>query len=51
MHLDKLDKIKNPYKEPGARIRAAAEAANQSLQKYIIQAVEERMQRENDAEK
>ena len=35
-----------PHKERGAQIRAAAEAAGQSLQGYILQAVEERMKRE-----
>lgn len=46
-HLDKLDKIKiQPYKSEGERIRAAATAANQSLQGYILQAVRERMERE-----
>lgn len=35
-----------PKKERGAKIRAAAEAAGQSLQGYILQAVEERMERE-----
>lgn len=43
-HLDKLDKMKiQPYKEEGARIRAAAEQAGQSLQGYILQAVRARM--------
>jgi len=46
-HLDKLDKIKiQPYKADGAAIRAAAAAAGQSLQGYILQAVRERMERE-----
>lgn len=44
---EKLDRIViQPYKERGAQIRAAAEAAGQSLQGYILQAVEERMERE-----
>lgn len=45
-HLDKLDKIKiQPYKDEGQQIRAAA-AAGQSLQGYILQAVRERMARD-----
>jgi hypothetical protein len=35
-----------PIKERGASIRAAAAEAGQSLQGYILQAVEERMARE-----
>jgi hypothetical protein len=35
-----------PVKERGERIRAAAAASGQSLQGYILQAVEERMERE-----
>ena len=35
-----------PIKERGAAIRAAAAASGQSLQGYILQAVEERMARE-----
>lgn len=35
-----------PLKEQGQRIRAAAAASGQSLQGYILQAVEERMARE-----
>ncbi len=35
-----------PKKEIGQAIRAAAEAAGQSLQGYILQAVRERMDRE-----
>jgi uncharacterized protein (DUF1778 family) len=46
-HHEKLDKISiQPYKEHGAEIREAAAAAGQSLQGYILQAVEERMERE-----
>ena len=46
-HLDKLDKIKiQPYKGEGQQIRAAAAAAGQSLQGYILQAVRERMARD-----
>ena len=35
-----------PNKEDGAQIRAAAAAAGQSLQGYILQAVREKMERE-----
>ncbi len=35
-----------PLKARGAAIRAAAAASGQSLQGYILQAVEERMERE-----
>lgn len=35
-----------PLKDVGAEIRAAAAAAGQSLQGYILQAVRERMERE-----
>ena len=35
-----------PIKERGAAIRAAAAASGQSLQGYILQAVEDRMARE-----
>ena len=35
-----------PKKEQGQEIRAAAAAAGQSLQGYILQAVRERMKRE-----
>jgi len=46
-HNAKLDQIMiKPYKEEGAIIRTAAEAAGQSLQGYILQAVRERMERE-----
>lgn len=46
-HQDKLDKIKiQPYKNQGAAIRAAAEERNQSLQKYILDAVRARMEQE-----
>lgn len=46
-HIAKLDQIKiQPYKEEGQRIRAAAAAANQSVQGYILDAVRERMERE-----
>lgn len=36
-----------PTKEDGAAVRAAAAAAGQSVQGYIMQACSERMQREN----
>lgn len=46
-HIEKLDRIElRPYKEDGAEIRAAAAAAGQSLQKYILQAIRERMERD-----
>ena len=35
-----------PDKETGAAIRAAASAAGQSTQQFILQAVRERMERE-----
>jgi uncharacterized protein (DUF1778 family) len=35
-----------PYKNQGTAIRAAAEAAGQPLQRYILEAVAERMHRE-----
>lgn len=48
-HLDKLDKMKiQPYKEEGAKIRAAAEQAGQSLQGYILQAVRTRMKMDEE---
>lgn len=37
-----------PYKEEAERIRAAAAAAEQSLQQYILQAVRDRMNRESE---
>ena len=43
----KCDNINiRPIKEHGQKIRAAAAAAGQSLQGYILQAVEDRMARE-----
>ena len=36
-----------PYKAEGQKIREAAAAAGQSLQGYILQAVRERMERDN----
>lgn len=48
-HIDKLDKIKlQPYKAEGEAIRQAAADAGQSLQGYILQAVRERMDRDNE---
>ena len=38
-----------PSKEDGADIRAAAELAGQSVQAYVLQAIRERMDRENAA--
>jgi uncharacterized protein (DUF1778 family) len=44
---EKCDYINvRPLKEQGQKIRAAAAEAGQSLQGYILQAVEERMARE-----
>ena len=46
-HMKKLDNIMvRPYRKEGEAIRAAAAAANQSVQGYILQAVRERMERE-----
>lgn len=46
-HLEKLDQIMvRPGKEEGAEIRAAAVESGQSLQAYVLQAIRERMQRE-----
>lgn len=46
-HIAKLDIIKiQPYKEEGAAIRAAAAAAGRSVQRYILEAVREKMRRE-----
>lgn len=46
-HIAKLDIIKiQPYKEEGAAIRAAAAAAGISVQRYILEAVRDRMERE-----
>ena len=38
-----------PDKEKGQAIRAAAAEAGQSVQRYIIQAIEERMERDGDS--
>ena len=43
----KCDRIEiRPLKPTGTAIRAAAEASGQSLQAYIVQACQERMERE-----
>lgn len=45
--MKKLDAMLiKPYKAEGAAIRAAAAAAGQSLQGYILQAVRARMEQE-----
>ena len=40
-----------PKKERGQEIRAAAKAAGKSLQGYILEAVQERMDREKNQQK
>ena len=46
-HHEKLDRISiQPYKEEGAAIRAAAAAAGESVQGYILKAVRTRMENE-----
>ena len=40
-----------PYKEDGQLIREFASAAGQSVQGYILQAVQERMEREKNQQK
>ena len=46
-HMEKLDNIMvRPYRKEGEAIRAAAAAAGQSVQGYILQAVRERMEHE-----
>lgn len=46
-HIAKLDRILiSPYKAEGTEIRAAAAAAGQSLQGYILEAVRDRMARD-----
>ena len=46
-HQSKLDAITlRPPKETGERIRAAASAAGVSLQRYILDAVTQRIERE-----
>lgn len=47
-HQAKLDRIViQPSKEEGMKIRQAASNAGQSVQGYILQAIKERMEREN----
>ena len=47
-HQAKLDRIViQPEKVEGAEIRQAAFNAGQSVQGYILQAIKERMEREN----
>ena len=51
-HIAKLDQIKiQPYKEEGQLIRDAAASAGVSVQRYILQAVRERMEREKNQQK
>lgn len=51
-HIAKLDQIKiQPYKEEGQLIRDAAASAGVSVQRYILQAVRERMDREKNQQK
>lgn len=46
-HQAKLDRlIIQPYQDEGQRIRAAASAAGESVQGYILAAVRDRMRRE-----
>lgn len=48
-HQEKLDRIiMQPYKEEGARIRAAAAKAGQSVQRYVLDAVRQRMESEKE---
>ena len=47
-HQAKLDRIViQPEKKEGEKIRQAAANAGQSVQGYILQAIKERMEREN----
>ena len=51
-HIAKLDQIKiQPYKEEGQAIRDAAASAGVSVQRYILDAVRERMEREKNQQK
>lgn len=51
-HIAKLDQIKiQPYKEEGQMIREAAASAGVSVQRYILDAVRERMDREKNQQK
>lgn len=48
-HQEKLDRIiMQPYKEEGARIRDAAEKAGVSVQRYVLDAVRQRMESEKE---
>lgn len=48
-HNAKLDQIMiRPYKEKGAEIRRAAKACGMSLQAYVLEAVQMRMDREGE---
>ena len=51
-HIAKLDQIKiQPYKDEGQAIRDAAASAGVSVQRYILDAVRERMEREKNQQK
>lgn len=51
-HIAKLDQIKiQPYKDEGQAIRDAAASAGMSVQRYILDAVRERMEREKNQQK
>ena len=51
-HIAKLDQIKiQPYKEEGQAIRDAASSAGVSVQRYILDAVREWMEREKNQQK
>ena len=51
-HIAKLDQIKiQPYKEEGQLIRDAAASAGVSVQRYILDAVRDRMEREKTQQK
>ena len=51
-HIAKLDQIKiQPYKEEGQMIRDAAASAGVSVQRYILDAVRDRMEREKNQQK
>ena len=51
-HIAKLDQIKiQPYKDEGQAIRDAAASAGVSVQRYILDAVRERMNREKNQQK
>lgn len=48
-HQEKLDRIiMQPYKEEGKRIRDAAEKAGVSVQRYVLDAVRQRMESEKE---